>query len=858
MDFETLKPILSIVSPVCVLSWFLYRLPITYKKIEADTPFWTLISRLYLKLYVDPVSSKQKMKRVFRKNQKRFNCFSLISGIDTDTNRNTIFSFDDDKYTKPRFKRIIRHEEAKKHQSFGKARKLNENSINLSHLIAEIKSGFQGNVLIRGGGGTGKTSLCRFILHYFIKFTNSFEGNIFYLRAKTLSKLTLDIDKDKNSSNSKGSIERFVARSKSLYFPYLLFLLYKKKLSIGFIRGILKSSLIIIDGLDEITDFKKKKEVLKLLENAKEIYECRLVFSSRFMSVDYDSGLFRNNTVIYDLLPFSSNQIERLSKILFLYFGVTHCKPNDFVRRIKQNNAYDLASNPLFLTLMVELERDPKNRLPDSKPALIHKVVVESINRRKHGSSEKMLHKLLILLAELAVSLQDGQNAQQIEAKLNSKIKDQSDLPFGCYQDFVVYIEKLGFIWVDKIGRVDFSHRCFKEYFLAYYYCKNIDRDTISSLFFLQKQDHSSDLLYYYCFLQENIEDLVLTLIASQGDKVDLSIAIRLLSIEKLIKEVYLGTQVRNKLWSKIRTDHGHDRELLNSALFEYRLSLLKMSDPVSKVMMPYSVASKMINLNPAMNKVNARVALLNEEEIHALVENINQKYPCEYGEYTIPRLNHVKKDSVDDIIYLGSKGLYILNPHSESFKQTKDKIKAVAKDFVSKKVDENNIDVSISKLIIAISHMATNMWRPDLYFSTVDANYIKYQAKKVISEIRTKIKFGDFQSNKNLDALAIFFEFKEYEREELFNKSNRTFTSILKEVKIGKITRPEIEHMILNSMYSIFNSFRFGQYGGAEEQVLIISYLYGVLMVQTELENDMKFKGWGRIRLCYERSRMN
>lgn len=856
MSFLALKSVLSIISPICIFAWFLYRFPITYKKIDADTPFWTLISRLYLKFYIDPMVSNRRMSRVFRENQSHFSRFSLVSGIETSSSRETVFSFDDEKYTKPRFKRIIRHDEAKKHQGLGRTRKLNENSTKLSNLIYEIKTGFKSNILIRGGGGTGKTSLCRFILYHFSKFSKSFDGKVFYLRARSLSEIMLD--ENKEVSDSKGNIERFIARSKVLHFPYLLFILYKRKLSIGFLRETLKNSLLIIDGLDEISDYKSKQKFLEILESTKEKYECRLILSSRFMSIDYDSGLFRENTVIYDLLPFSSNQIERLSKVLFRYFLIDHSSSSEFVSRIKQNNAYDLASNPFFLTLMAELEKDPSNRLPDSKPALIHKVIQESIHRRKQGASEKFLRKLLILLAVLAEKLQESKSSHQIEESLNEKISNQTDLTFSCYQEFVIYVEKLGFVLVDKVGRIEFSHRCFKEYFLAYYYCNNADKDMISSLFFLQKQDHASDLLYYYCFLQENIDDLVMTLIAARNDKVDLSIAIRLLSIERLIKEVFLAEKVRRKLWDKIRVDHGHNRELIKSALFEFRLNLLKMSDPVSKILMPYSIASKMIELNPAMNKINARVAFLSEEQIHELVENINQKYPCEYGEFTLPRLSHVKGSKIDDIVYLGSKGLYILNPHSDSFKKTKLKIQEVAKKFVKRKIRENEIDDSVSRLIIAITHIATNMWRPDLYFSTVDSNYIKYSAKKIITEARRKINFGDIQSNKNLDALAVFFKFRENERDALLKLANRTFASVLSEVKIGKIKSSEIEKMILISLYSIFNSFRFGQLNGVEEQVLVISYLYGVLMVQTELESDRKFEGWGRIKLCYEKSRVN
>jgi hypothetical protein len=345
------------------------------------------------------------------------------------------------------------------------------------HSIWEyVKNPMLKNLVVIGPPGSGKTTLLRFIA-----LTLCSRKTIKHEKApnKLPVLLYLRDHADKITENAEVSLrELLVSTLKDINVPPNGW--FEKR----FLKG---DCLIMLDGLDEIGDPAKRKNVAKWVEEQTEQYsDCRFIISSR-------PGGYQNNPLsrvsALQVRPFNRDQQRQFIHNWYLANEIMAAQKDDVgaaMRAEKEaedlitriNNSYvlsDLAVNPLLLTMIASLHRAKKDSLPNGRAELYAEICDVFLGKRRAAfgvEDDLPPQQKQCILQVLAYTMMQGEtleiNIQHAIEIIREPLKKVSEQIIP--EAFLKMIEDNSGLLIEREnGIYSFSHFTFQEYLTAQY-----------------------------------------------------------------------------------------------------------------------------------------------------------------------------------------------------------------------------------------------------------------------------------------------------------------------------------------------------------------------------------------------------
>ncbi|MGB7338725.1 MAG: NACHT domain-containing protein [Phototrophicaceae bacterium] len=261
-------------------------------------------------------------------------------------------------------------------------------------------------------------------------------------------------------------------------------------------------TLLILDGLDEVYDEKHRVILRQIIENwADRFKSCRILLTSRTYAYRHDAAWrLSERFKSVELAPFTWRQIKFY--VQYWYQAASQSRPstfggakvasqqakvmaNDLIKSIIENKSiWPLARQPLLLALLTLIHEDYKH-LP-SKRADLYENTVDLLDRWNIPSSADTLHEKLAglnlegmraALKHIAFDLQSQQKSFEkypsiIErSQLLDKLMTQQLYGEGLgakIEDVLDYLAtRNGIVVSDMLGYYRFPHLSFQEYLAA-------------------------------------------------------------------------------------------------------------------------------------------------------------------------------------------------------------------------------------------------------------------------------------------------------------------------------------------------------------------------------------------------------
>ncbi|MGJ3237304.1 MAG: NACHT domain-containing protein [Anaerolineae bacterium] len=368
-------------------------------------------------------------------------------------------------------------------------------------------------IVITGGAGTGKTSLCHFVaiaLAYACDPKAEKDEGVNGLALLSpawihgaLLPLFVSLRDFCNSADFPTSTVKATASSLIQYLkqqtgdfaPHLEAFLTQVDVDTH-------GTLLILDGLDEIYDEKQRMILRRVIENWADRFKlARIILTSRTYAYRHDarwrlSSRFKS----FELAPFNWRQMRRYIERWYLHaakarpgaFGGRAFAENqarlmakDLISTILENTAlWPLARQPLMLTLLTLIHEDYK-KLPD-KRAELYEQTIELLDRWNIPSPADKLHEKLsqinlkrmrAALKSIAFELQSQQKTYQRyptsidRGTLLEKLMQQNLNSEGLgakIEDVLEYLAtRNGILVADEPGKYRFPHLTVQEYLAA-------------------------------------------------------------------------------------------------------------------------------------------------------------------------------------------------------------------------------------------------------------------------------------------------------------------------------------------------------------------------------------------------------
>lgn len=285
------------------------------------------------------------------------------------------------------------------------------------------------NSIILAGPGNGKTTYLKSIISYYIRNELRCNDNNFpelellpiWIRCRTLNSFS-----DISIVNIIKSLPSLAEFPPNMGLEQFFFEAVYSKLRKGEV-------IVLIDGLDEISDSKKRNQLIEQIDVfSKQYSNNRIIITSRIAGYeDYNkSGL--NSFKTFEIEPFDNNDIRNLCvrwhKAVVNPLKETIQYANDLADTIiSHSRIKSLAVNPLLLTTLLLVQRRI-GRLPTKRVALYEesiKVLLETWNQEGHAPMD--ISTALCKLSYIAYTMTEMGIQQITKRNLVTILNDARD-----------------------------------------------------------------------------------------------------------------------------------------------------------------------------------------------------------------------------------------------------------------------------------------------------------------------------------------------------------------------------------------------------------------------------------------------
>jgi energy-coupling factor transporter ATP-binding protein EcfA2 len=242
--------------------------------------------------------------------------------------------------------------------------------------------------------------------------------------------------------------------------------------------------LILVDGLDEVTDEGQRKVVADWMQQQIHAYPAvRFILTSR--PYGYVSNPLTAATIL-EIQPFSGEQIRlftekwytttlsmRMQRPVKAIKSAALKATEAFLGRINRSRALiDMASNPLLLWMMVHVHFY-RGGLPDTRVQLYSEICQELLERRERNRSVSPLltfrHELRVLqVLALEMMMRSLRYISRADAALIVSESVRQVNPDLSPEMLLKHIEETSSVIVERtVGIYEFAHKSFQEYLAA-------------------------------------------------------------------------------------------------------------------------------------------------------------------------------------------------------------------------------------------------------------------------------------------------------------------------------------------------------------------------------------------------------
>ncbi|MDJ0903998.1 MAG: SUMF1/EgtB/PvdO family nonheme iron enzyme [Xenococcus sp. MO_188.B8] len=245
--------------------------------------------------------------------------------------------------------------------------------------------------------------------------------------------------------------------------------------------------LVMLDGLDEVADFKERKNVSQWLNHQIETYRKNLfILTSR--PHGYRSAPVEQVGTVLEVLPFNSQQVKQFIQSWYLQTEImsragrdtpavrseAQNNANDLIERIMDNRATaDMAKNPLLVTMIATVHYCD-SELPGPRVELYQRICDLLLGPRQE---EKKIETPLTgeqnksVLQVLALALMQRKTREFNPSQGQDLIQDELQRVAGSTltpSRFLKQIQEISGLLVEReLGIYEFAHLSFQEYLAA-------------------------------------------------------------------------------------------------------------------------------------------------------------------------------------------------------------------------------------------------------------------------------------------------------------------------------------------------------------------------------------------------------
>ena len=227
-------------------------------------------------------------------------------------------------------------------------------------------------------------------------------------------------------------------------------------------------NVMMVDGLDEI-ESENRQTLISKLDKFSEATNCSYILTSRKIDI---INTLPEKYKKYELLPFEFNQaLQLFSKV------ISDNKVLNTMRDGLEKIQSQILLVPLSLMLLIELVEIHKE-IPASVTELYDRFFDRALGREDEEKGIKVLFEYIMkkkFLGELAYCEFRNKNRLEIPNEDFKHFLDSYANQYGWsaeeFKDFVQEIERAGIL--DQREKVNFKHRSFLDYFVAFYIYEN-------------------------------------------------------------------------------------------------------------------------------------------------------------------------------------------------------------------------------------------------------------------------------------------------------------------------------------------------------------------------------------------------
>ncbi|RKN36779.1 NACHT domain-containing protein [Streptomyces hoynatensis] len=238
--------------------------------------------------------------------------------------------------------------------------------------------------------------------------------------------------------------------------------------------------LVLVDGLDEVTDPKARREVLLTITNVVKDSPAgpyRFVVATRPLPGNELDALDRQ-WPRHELMPFTVDQLPAVAGSWFRAAGLddAHSIAERFVQDLQRASLTDLARIPLMASMLCQLHAaDPSRPLPQSRGklygdfiGLLHRHQDTPGPAGARQEAQHVLNHLHDLIAHLAAERHNGNNEPALDiVKSHPEAQGPPRIPEDQWREFLsTALRRSGLLTV-RAGELVFLHQTLQEYLAA-------------------------------------------------------------------------------------------------------------------------------------------------------------------------------------------------------------------------------------------------------------------------------------------------------------------------------------------------------------------------------------------------------